>query len=208
MARTGPVSHGDGFFREGCLTGRGGLGAAMVRGMEQVGSEDGVRQDRGFSGGGGGRSDVRQWRVNRVTDTVGNYLTVSYREVDGNAYPERIDYTGHETSGAPYASVRFEYERRHDVQVAYVGGSRVRVDQRLTNVKTYYGERLVTNYWLTYSTEACRSRRGWSGWSVVTGPATAFRQHSSPGMTWAMDLSWRLSIVRSTREVRPATPRR
>ena len=100
-----------------------------------------------------GRSDVRQWRVNRVTDTVGNYLTVSYREVDGNAYPERIDYTGYETSGAPYASVRFEYERRHDVQVAYVGGSRVRVDQRLTNVKTYYGERLVTNYWLTYSAE-------------------------------------------------------
>ena len=60
-----------------------------------------------------GKTEARLWALNRLADTVGNYLTVSYREEDGLGYPERIDYTGN-GSDAAYASVRLSYEARHD----------------------------------------------------------------------------------------------
>src|SRR5262249_3671382 len=42
-----------------------------------------------------GTSTARAWAVNRVTDTAGNYLTVTYTNdtTNGQAYPNRIDYT-------------------------------------------------------------------------------------------------------------------
>ena len=97
-----------------------------------------------------GRSEVRLWALDRVADTVGNYLSVSYREADGQAYPDRLDYTGN-GSDPPYASVRFSYEARHDAAVLALGGSTVRLDERLSNLKTYLGEALVSDYRLTYS---------------------------------------------------------
>ena len=104
-----------------------------------------------------GQTSVRQWKLNRVEDTVGNYLTVSYTEdtADGFAYPSRIDYSGHKQGSvtrSPYASVRFSYGERHDDIVLMQGGYKVGVDQRLTNIKTYAGATLVSDYRLTYST--------------------------------------------------------
>ena len=98
-----------------------------------------------------GRSEARLWALNRVTDAVGNYLTVRYREEDGQGYPDRIDYTGYGTGGAPYASVRFAYQTRHDVRVLASGGSTQRMDERLAKVRTYHGETLVSEYRLGYS---------------------------------------------------------
>ncbi len=103
-----------------------------------------------------GQSAVRQWKLNRVEDTLGNYLTVTYIEAatDGFAYPSRIDYSGHQQGNvnqAPYASVRFSYEDRHDDIVLMHGGHRVSVDKRLTHAKTYIGETLVSDYRLSYS---------------------------------------------------------
>ncbi len=99
---------------------------------------------------------VRQWKLNRVQDTVGNYLTVSYTEdtVDGFAYPSRIDYSGHKQGSAtqaPYASVRFVYENRRDDLVLMQGGYKVRVDRRLTGIQTYVGATRVSDYRLSYS---------------------------------------------------------
>jgi RHS repeat-associated core domain protein len=52
------------------------------------------------------------WLVSKVSDTKGNYFTVTY---GGDAstndfYPSRIDYTGNATAGlSPYASIRLSY---------------------------------------------------------------------------------------------------
>lgn len=100
-----------------------------------------------------GRSDVRLWAVNRISDTVGNYLTVSYIEngTNGEYRPDRIDYTGNTgASLSPYASVEFEYETRTDTRDLYIGGSLVRNTKRLTNIKTYVDATLVRDYQLTY----------------------------------------------------------
>ena len=101
-----------------------------------------------------GASAVRQWALNRVEDTLGNYLTVRYLEfTDGQAYPSRIDYTGYrrgtETQAA-HSSVRFAYGDRPDARVFYQGGREVRLSKRLTAVRTYAGSTLASDYRLSY----------------------------------------------------------
>ena len=102
-----------------------------------------------------GRSDVLFWAVNRIADTKGNYLAVSYIEdnANGEYRPDRIDYTANDEEGlAPYASVQFVYETRPDVTSRYVGGALLKTTQRLAAVQTYEGEHLYREYLLTYGT--------------------------------------------------------
>lgn len=50
------------------------------------------------------------WLVSKVTDTKGNYFTVTYRgEAETNDfYPHRVEYTGNAAAGlTPYASINF-----------------------------------------------------------------------------------------------------
>ena len=51
---------------------------------------------------------MRTYQVNKISDTKGNYLTVTYTEdnPNGDFYPARIDYTGNTAAGlVPFASV-------------------------------------------------------------------------------------------------------
>ncbi|MGN7875420.1 FG-GAP-like repeat-containing protein [Roseateles sp. 22389] len=92
---------------------------------------------------------VLTWALSRVMDRRGNYYDVRYSESNtatlGEAYPERVLYTGHIDQGggggnqAPYNAVRFIYEDRPDLQLAYVAGSRLTNSKRLTAVRTYTG---------------------------------------------------------------------
>ena len=74
-----------------------------------------------------GKTAVRVWAQNKVSDTKGNYLTVSYVEdkTNGQYYPSRIDYTGNTAAGltTPYNSVRFFYVTRPDIVPMYDVGS-------------------------------------------------------------------------------------
>ena len=88
-------------------------------------------------------TDIRVWAVNKVSDTVGNYMTVTYTEdpkasQTGDYRPLRIDYTGNANAAlTPYNSVRFLYQTRTDVTPLYHAGSVVKTIQRLSNVQTY-----------------------------------------------------------------------
>ena len=60
-----------------------------------------------------GKTTARDWALNKVSDTKGNYFTVTYVNdtTNGQAYPTRIDYTGNAAAGlAAYNSVRFVYD--------------------------------------------------------------------------------------------------
>jgi RHS repeat-associated protein len=103
-----------------------------------------------------GQTSVRMWALNRITDTKGNYLTVTYTNstTTGEYYPTRIDYTGNAAAGVtPYASVRFVYTARPstDPVIGYLGGSMVQITQLLTDIQTYVGSTPVLDYALTYS---------------------------------------------------------
>lgn len=100
------------------------------------------------------RADVRVWSINKVMDTVGNYLTVSYDEknLKGQYCPTRIDYTANDATGlAAQRSVVFEYETRLDARMVYMAGSKVITDQRVASIKAYTNQSKTKDYKLSYS---------------------------------------------------------
>jgi hypothetical protein len=98
-----------------------------------------------------GKTSVRTYAINKISDIKGNYVTFTYTEdnPNGDFFPTRIDYTGN--TSAPFASVRFSYESRTDVIPVYVGGSVLKTQNRLINVKTYVGTNVVRDYRLAYT---------------------------------------------------------
>ena len=91
------------------------------------------------------RTTPRAWAVDRIQDSVGNYIALSYIEDNGGQfYPQRIDYTGNAGAGlSPYLSVQFTYESRSDMVDTFYFGSKLETDQRLKEVQTYVGSTLV-----------------------------------------------------------------
>lgn len=105
-----------------------------------------------------GKATALAWAVNKVSDTAGNYFTVTYNSASGSdrttygeAYPIEIDYTGNSGAGvSPYNSVQFTYSGRSDSVAMYQAGSLVQNTVLLTDIKTYQGANLVSDYKLGY----------------------------------------------------------
>ncbi|MCK5480226.1 MAG: putative Ig domain-containing protein, partial [Gammaproteobacteria bacterium] len=109
------------------------------------------------------RSDgtVLIWAVNRVQDTVGNYITTTYTEStwSGEYYPSRIDYTGNDNAGvAPLASVSFSYTNKPDTK-AWLAGSSIESSKVMSAITTQVGSAVVRNYNLTYKTGGATGRK-------------------------------------------------
>lgn len=100
-------------------------------------------------------TSVSVWSLNRIKDTVGNYLDVHYAkdESSGSFYPVEVDYTGNEKTGMqPYNAVKFIYESRPDANVTYQAGSKITLNVRLKNIQVLQAKNLVYNYNLSYET--------------------------------------------------------
>jgi hypothetical protein len=98
---------------------------------------------------------VQEWLIDKETDVNGNYMTVTYTndEVNGQAYPKRIDYTGNTFAPTPtYNSVQFTYQPtpRGDIVPTYQGGSLQQFTTLLTDIVTYNGTSPVMHYTLGY----------------------------------------------------------
>lgn len=110
-----------------------------------------------------GRTAVRVWALNKVSDSKSNYFTVNYLEdaAVGQLYPARIDYTGNaSTALAPANSIVFDYgtQLRPDKIGAYTAGSLVRTDRLLRNINTYASGSLVARFALTYINSSATGR--------------------------------------------------
>lgn len=98
-----------------------------------------------------GKTSALFWAVNRIADTKGNYLTVTYTEDPGEFRPSRIDYTANdEASLTLYAKVEFEYETRPDAIPHFIAGSLLKTTQRLRTVKAYDVPQIYREYRLAY----------------------------------------------------------
>lgn len=111
----------------------------------------------GDSAQNGPASSVASWRVNRISDTAGNYMTVTYTESTHATYGfeqvvSRVDYTGN-TGLTPYASLRFEYETRPDFSFGYAKGLKVGNTKRLKYIRSYLDASVVRTYTLNYQQE-------------------------------------------------------
>ncbi|MDE0002129.1 MAG: FG-GAP-like repeat-containing protein, partial [Rhodospirillaceae bacterium] len=106
-----------------------------------------------------GKTDVLVWTANKLQDSSGNYLTYRYTEdsTNGDHRINRIDYTGH-AGVATYSSVRFSYEARTDQPPEYYDGSKHKIQQRLTHIKTYSGTALVMDYRIAYDNAGAAGR--------------------------------------------------
>ncbi len=101
-----------------------------------------------------GKTEVLSWKLNKVLDTKGNYYTIEYEEDNNNGYciPTKINYTGNKnTELSTYASVRFEYQYRSDVQNGYIQGSLQTQKKRLVSIKNYYSNELIWDYKFNYT---------------------------------------------------------
>jgi len=101
---------------------------------------------------------ARAWAVNKVSDTKGNYFTVSYADSSSQTYRTRIDYTGNTAAGlTPYNSVRFVYQSRPDSVPTFLGGATMQTTVRLTNLQVFNEQSLVSDYQLAYAQGHCQN---------------------------------------------------
>jgi len=101
-----------------------------------------------------GKTSIAIWAVNKITDTKGNYFTVTYTEDNANGayYPARIDYTGNSNTGlAPNSSVQFVYETRPDIVAIPSLGAPGKNKLRLSKLQSYLGSALFREYRLAYT---------------------------------------------------------
>jgi len=92
---------------------------------------------------------VFKWCLDKVEDTNGNSMTVSYTKDQGEIYLDQILYTAN--SGLnPYYAVTFRYETRSDVPVKYTPQFAVKTARRLSSIEIKANNILVRNYQLTY----------------------------------------------------------
>jgi len=95
-------------------------------------------------------NNIFRWCLDRVEDTNGNYMTLSYTGDQGQAYQARIDYTGH-GSTAPSNSVIFHLEDRPDGHPMYTTHFSVKTAKRLKTIEVQANGNLVRAYSLTYT---------------------------------------------------------
>lgn len=97
-----------------------------------------------------GQATAMLWALNKVSDTVGNYLTVTYiqDQPNGQFYPTRIDYAGNSNTGkAPSNSVQFSYETRPDILPdSYIDTALIKNTVRLTKIQSFAATALVHEY--------------------------------------------------------------
>ena len=110
---------------------------------------------------GSTQPDAICWLLNRVTDTVGNYMTITYfeDETTGENYPDRIDYTGNASESlTPYNSVEFSYETRTDTSTRYLAGLQLDSIKRLKTITSKVGTNKVREYEIQYLASSSTNR--------------------------------------------------
>ncbi len=102
-------------------------------------------------------NNIFRWCLDRVEDTNGNYMTLSYTGDQGQSYQARVDYTGHGIT-APNNSVIFHLEDRPDVTPMYVPNFEMTTAKRLKTIEIQANGNIIRAYTLTYTTSISTNR--------------------------------------------------
>jgi len=101
---------------------------------------------------------VFKWMLDKVQDTNGNYMTVTYWKDQGDIYIDRIDYTGNSAGLSPTNYVKFYWEGRTDIYPMYTSNAEVRTAYRLKTVDVVANGNRSRAYKLTYAMSGSTSR--------------------------------------------------
>ena len=97
-------------------------------------------------------NDVLSWKMNKVIDPDGNFMTIHYTGSNGEIVPLRIDYTGNATANLEtYASVRFSYITNPRPNKTWVGGKSITNSRLLSSIAVYYDSSKVREYTFEYT---------------------------------------------------------
>lgn len=137
-----------------------------------------------------------KWYLDRVVDTNGNYMELSYTTDQGELYLSRIAYTGSEITGdPPRHQVNFHIEPRPDAASSFVSGARVITAKRLSAIEVRTSGQLVRRYELGYAISAGSGRSllssvteyGSAGMTAL--PVVRFRYQHARG-AWILASEW------------------
>ncbi|PKL30345.1 MAG: hypothetical protein CVV45_17995, partial [Spirochaetae bacterium HGW-Spirochaetae-10] len=117
----------------------GGTGSSVIKGPSDI---------------VGASSTVVEWMLSRIEDRHGNYATIAYERKNGRLYPETIEYTKNDSISLVERRVEFEYIDHLMPRISYDAGNRADVTQRLSAIRTYYGNEELFAYEFQYSTDA------------------------------------------------------
>jgi len=97
-----------------------------------------------------GDDDVMYWLLNKVSDPLGNYYTITYREYKGMYYPLVIDYTFNSGFNS-YNKVKFLYTERNDPSILYIAGTAYKNSLIMSDIKIYNNNYLIRKYTFKYN---------------------------------------------------------
>jgi hypothetical protein len=107
-------------------------------------------------------SKVLSWRINKITDANGNYMTFNYFTSANDVYVYKIEYTGNENNNMlPYAKVEFSYSPMSDVlgkNTRFLAGYAIMQEQLLRSITVIYGNDIVRKYRFSYGTNIQEER--------------------------------------------------
>lgn len=100
---------------------------------------------------------IFRWCLDRVEDTHGNYMTLSYSGDQGQGYLSRIDYTGND-SLTPTNAIKFYLEDRPDPSSMYIANFGITTAKRLKTIEVTANGNVIRAYSLSYSIGGDASR--------------------------------------------------
>ncbi|MGH8453960.1 MAG: FG-GAP-like repeat-containing protein, partial [Nevskiales bacterium] len=150
---------------------------------------------------------VYVWAVDRIEDTAGNYLTITYdQDLQTKEHViRRIDYSGNLAGGVlPYNHVEFTYDPtpRPDYSDVYVQGGKIHTDKRLQFIRSFTGLTQVREYQFGYSQHSLSQRSHLTSITECAGgqclPPTVFSVND-PSMAFTNNpVSWVLPTGSAT----------
>ncbi|MBI5218323.1 MAG: VCBS repeat-containing protein [Bacteroidia bacterium] len=97
-----------------------------------------------------GSTEVLVWRINKITDLNGNYMTFTYSNSNGESCIEKINYTGN-NGLSPYNAFEFYYSQRTDQNVNYIAGHAIPQTKILRAISVFCFGNLVRRYDFDYT---------------------------------------------------------
>jgi hypothetical protein len=96
-------------------------------------------------------NNVLFWKVNKISDRYGNYVTFKYVPADDEYPIEKIEYTGNTSQGtAPFAGINFHYKNRSNISVYTIGDVKFYRDILLTDINITNNGQFFKKYELDY----------------------------------------------------------
>lgn len=92
------------------------------------------------------------WKISKISDHLGNYVTYHYNTINGEHVISEIKYTGNTRESInPYNSITFFYSKRSDFNSLFVGGITVNNNLLLRKIRTSSTEGKLKEYILKYT---------------------------------------------------------